>query len=181
MSQSNEDCPTFEAVAELGKILGLNKSASLALALLFTEETPLPLDEIARKTGIAKSSISVILKNLEQLGLAIGVTKTNDRRKYYRITDNPGDAFAMVIARYLDHITVSQQEVLAQHHPDTAAEAVDNPSTPGDGHAAQQQLRVIYQSLAQLAAFFRTQRADAWPALCERLALDKSSSVLDRP
>lgn len=141
----------FQAVAELGKLLGLSKSASLTLAVLFTADEPLSLDDVAERMSIAKSSISVILKNLEQMGLTVVVDKLNDRRKFYRLVDNPGDAFAGLIARKLDNLTSSQALFLSL----TAAE----------GEIEQErleELQAIYHSLGQLATFLHMRGAAAW-------------------
>lgn len=156
---SSDSAVYFDAVAELGKILGLSKSASLALALLFVSEEPLSLDEIARQTGIAKSSISVILKTLEQMGLTATVDVPTDRRKYYRVADNPGDALALVLARRLENLTAHRQALL-------------EPDSSGDGPEDDrfEQIKTIYKGLVHLSELFRSQRADAWENLDEHLA-----------
>jgi DNA-binding transcriptional regulator GbsR (MarR family) len=161
MYMTNQDTDTaiyFDAVAELGKLLGLSKSASLALALLFVSATPLSLDEIAQQTGIAKSSISVILKTLEQMGLTTTVDKPTDRRKYYRVVDNPGDALALVVARRLENLT-AHRETLLEPEPAMAS--------PENGRF--EQIKTIYKGLAHLSELFRAQRADAWENLDEQL------------
>ncbi|GEM_PF-2840214 len=151
----------FDAVAELGKLLGLSKSASLALAVLFTEGRPLSLDEVANKTKIAKSSMSVILKSLEQMGLVEVAGKLHDRRKFYKISDNLGDAVALAIARRLDHFVGWEQRLQ------------DAQSASQSGNAKQiAELTAIYETLTKLAVFFRTRRADAWQDIQECLADD---------
>lgn len=149
----------FDAVAELGKLLGLSKSASLAFAVLFTSEQPLSLDDVATHTGIAKSSISVILKNLEQFGLSEVVDKPHDRRKYYQIVDDPGEAITALFARRLDIVNRRQQDSLAY------------PGSPISPQLRQRlnQLAVIYDSLDMLADFLHMQRAAAWDELRHRL------------
>lgn len=163
---SSDSAIYFDAVAELGKLLGLSKSASLALALLFVTEAPLSLDEIAQQTGIAKSSISVILKTLEQMGLTATVDKPTDRRKYYRMADNPGDALALVMARRLENLTAHRQKLLESDQ--TAANLEDGRF---------QQIRAIYKSLSHLSELFRSQRADAWVNLDEHLTFIVSQGV----
>ena len=157
---STDSATYFDAVAELGKLLGLSKSASLALALLFVSEVPLSLDDIAQQAGIAKSSISVILKTLEQMGLTTTVDKPTDRRKYYRVVDNPGDALALVFAQRLDNLTAHRQALL---EPDTAEISPDD--------VRFEQIKTIYKGLLHLSELFRSQRADAWENLDEHLTL----------
>ncbi len=150
----------FESVAELGKLLGLSKSASLVLALLCTQSEPLSLDEAAHKTGIAKSSISVILKTLEQMGLAQEVGRLGDRRKLYQATENLPDVVATLIARRLDSIATRQQDALAL----CAAQCATD-------QRRLSQLQAIYNGLVLLASFFRARRADAWQEIQDRLAV----------
>ncbi len=150
----------FDAVAELGKILGLSKSASLTLALLFVADEPLSLDEVAAQTGIAKSSISVILKNLEQMNLAETVDWANDRRKYYRVTSTPADAFAVGIAQRIENLTTRRQHILDP-------ESDVRPSLPAD---RLEQLQSMYHGLIQLSEFFRSHRAEAWESLNSQLS-----------
>lgn len=154
------DSAFFDAVAELGKLLGLSKSASLTLALLFMADEPLSLDEVAAQTGIAKSSISVILKSLEQMNLAETVDRANDRRKYYRVTNTLADAFAMGIAQRIENLTTRRQHILA-------LESDSSPSLPAD---RLEQLQVMYHGLIQLSEFFRSHRAEAWGNLNSQLS-----------
>ncbi len=157
------DPTLFEAVAKVGKLLGLNRSASLALALLFAADQPLSLDEITRNTGIAKSSNSVILKNLEQMGLVESVNRPHDRRKYYRVVDNPGEAFAVLIAQRLDNITGRQHHLFDIDHTAHSAAYLQR----------LEQLRTVYLGLVQAASYLRAQRADAWSDINRRLSLDQ--------
>lgn len=158
------DSALFDAVAEFGKLLGLNKSASLALALLFTADRPLCLDEITEQSGIAKSSNSVILKNLEQMGLIESIDQPHDRRKFFQMVDDPGDAFAVLIARRLDSMTSRQHEI---HNIEE-----NNHSDQYDRRVAQ--LKAIYLSLLQAASYLRTRKSEAWEDLTERFVIDNS-------
>lgn len=162
--QQNPEDTLFEAVAELGKLLGLNKSAALALAILFAADNPLSLDEVTDNTGIAKSSNSVILKQLEQMGLIEAVHQPRDRRKYYQVVESPGERFAMLIAQRLSNVTSRQQDLFDLDCANHSAQFVDRVY----------QLQIIYQGLQQTATFLRTWRADAWEAFDERLS-DHSS------
>jgi DNA-binding transcriptional regulator GbsR (MarR family) len=152
----------FDAVAELGKLLGLNKSTSLALALLYTADVPLSLDDIAARTGTAKSSNSVILKNLEQMGLAQVVDRPHDRRKFYKIVDNPGDAVAILVAQRLDNLTTRAENLPDDDQTEHSAQFV----------CRLNQLKSIYNVLLQAATYLRAQRAEAWDGMSSRLSPD---------
>lgn len=160
----NTDTTLFEAVAELGKLLGLNKSASLALAHLFVTDEPQSLDAITENTGIAKSSNSVILKQLAQMGLVETVNQPHDRRKYFKMTKNPGERIAMLIAQRLDNLTSRQHEIFELdqcHHSTPYQERVE-------------QLKHIYQSLAQAAHFLRSERDHAWEVFDDLFAVNQT-------
>lgn len=156
----------FEAVAELGKLLGLNKSASLALANLFVAEEPQSLDAISTSTGIAKSSNSVILKQLEQMGLIEVVSQPHDRRKYYKMVKNPGERIAILIAQRLDNITSRQHELFEVEQMNCSQQYQERVT----------QLKHIYLSLVQAAHFLRSERGHAWEVFDERLAVDQTST-----
>ncbi|MBN1966392.1 MAG: MarR family transcriptional regulator [Anaerolineae bacterium] len=158
----NTDAICFEAVAELGKLLGLNKSASLALALLFTQAEPLSLDTIADQTNIAKSSTSVILKNLEHMGLVCTVDRPHDRRKFYQIADSLAAAFAALVARRLAPVTDRRSAIQAARR------------SPGHcpDDARLDELQAIYSSLEHVATLFDSQRAAAWGVIQDRLVTD---------
>ncbi|MBN2471935.1 MAG: MarR family transcriptional regulator [Anaerolineae bacterium] len=162
--QQKSETILFEAVSELGKLLGLNKSASLALANLFIAEEPQSLDAIADRTGIAKSSNSVILKQLNQMGLVDVVSQPHDRRKYYKIVKNPGDRIAILIAQRLDNLTSRQHELFE----------LENHCQPTPYQERVEQLKRIYHSLANAAQFLRTERDHAWEVFDERLAVDQT-------
>lgn len=151
----NANAALFEAVAELGKLLGLSRSASMILGLLFVQDEPLSLDDVAESAGIAKSSVSVSLKHLEQMGLVEVADRLSNRRKFYKVVDNPGDALALHVARRLDNLTSRQQ--------------LPPPLAPTDQSPLQaarwKQVQTIYESLIQLAAFFRARRTEAWQVL----------------
>jgi DNA-binding transcriptional regulator GbsR (MarR family) len=166
--QHEGDVVLFEAVAELGKLLGLNKSAALALAFLFAADGCASLDEISASSGIAKSSSSVILKNLEQMGLVEVVHQPHDRRRYYQVAGDPGDRVAMLIARRLKSLADHQQDICQIGNTDHSRQYT---------HRVEQ-LKGIYQGLLQAANFLQVQRAEAWKAFDERLSLDE---ITDAP
>lgn len=155
----------FDAVAELGKLLGLNKAASVAFALLFTAEAPLSLDDLTEQAGVAKSSTSSVLKNLEQLGLTEVVAGPQARRKYYQMVEHPAEAIALLVARRLENMALRRENLLAAQH-----EAHTNDSCRFE------ELHSIYASLLQVASFLRTERANAWPNIHSRLVLTEDLS-----
>lgn len=154
----------FEVVAELGRLLGLNKSSSLALAFIFATDRPLSLDEITDQTGIAKSSNSVILKNLQQMGLIETVAMPQTRRKFYKAVENPADVLAALIAQQFESVTRHQQALQALHETDYSTTFKSRFN----------QLNTIQYVFLQMAGLLRAGRADAWEDISNRLALEET-------
>ncbi len=72
---------TLKSLILLLTKLGLPVGAATALAVLILEESPLGLNELAEKTGYAKSHLSIYLRTLASKGLVN--VKRSGRRIYY--------------------------------------------------------------------------------------------------
>jgi DNA-binding transcriptional regulator GbsR (MarR family) len=71
------------AVAQEGD--GLPRIAGRIFGLLLTGERELSLDELTKELGASKGSASVNTRLLEDRGIIERVSRTGDRRDYYRI------------------------------------------------------------------------------------------------
>lgn len=76
----------MKLLVNLLRILGLPLGAAAALAILIVEGTPLGLGELSRKTGYAKSHLSLYMKTLASRGLVELVR--DGRRIYYRASSS---------------------------------------------------------------------------------------------
>jgi len=72
--------------------LGAGRIVGQVLVYLYLQENECSLDSIGDGIGLSKASISIAVRQLEQLGLVRKVWKKGDRKKYYRSADNIGNA-----------------------------------------------------------------------------------------
>ena len=71
---------------------GTGRIVGQVLVYLYLQEQECSLDEIGADLGLSKASVSIAVRQLEQLGLAIKVWKTGDKRKYYKSAENLANA-----------------------------------------------------------------------------------------
>jgi DNA-binding transcriptional regulator GbsR (MarR family) len=82
---------------EMGSRWGLNRSVAQMHALLYLSREPLHADEIAETLGVARSNVSVGLKELVSWSL-VQVTQTlGDRRDYFSAQRDPWEAVRVII------------------------------------------------------------------------------------
>ncbi len=72
--------------------LGAGRIVGQVLVYLYLQENECSLDAIENDLGLSKASISIAVRQLEQLGLARKVWKKGDRKNYYRSAENIGNA-----------------------------------------------------------------------------------------
>lgn len=74
--------------ANTARRFGLNELYGYIYGVLFFEDEPLSLGEIARKTGYSLSHVSTALKLLENIGLVKRIKKPGDKKAYYTAIKN---------------------------------------------------------------------------------------------
>ncbi len=72
--------------------LGAGRIVGQVLVYLYLQENECSLDTIGDDLGLSKASISIAVRQLEQLGLVSKVWKKGDRKNYYRSAENIGSA-----------------------------------------------------------------------------------------
>ncbi len=72
--------------------LGAGRIVGQVLVCLYLQEQECSLDAIGDDLGLSKASISIAVRQLEQLGLVRKVWKKGDRKNYYKSADNIGNA-----------------------------------------------------------------------------------------
>lgn len=82
---------------------GMQPAAAHLYAYLLICEEPVSLDDITTTLGMAKSSVSVAARSLEQQGLARRHTETGSKRLRYAASDSYS-GFLVAQARLLDDI-----------------------------------------------------------------------------
>lgn len=77
-----------EAGGRASQDLGTGRIVGQILVYLYLQENECSLDAIADELGLSKASVSIAVRQLEQLGLARNVWKSGDKRKYYKSAEN---------------------------------------------------------------------------------------------
>lgn len=72
--------------------LGAGRIVGQILVFLYLQDRECSLDAIGEELGLSKASVSIAVRQLEQLGLARKVWKTGDKRNYFKSADNIANA-----------------------------------------------------------------------------------------
>lgn len=72
--------------------LGAGRIVGQILVFLYLQEKECSLDAIGEELGLSKASVSIAVRQLEQLGLARKVWKTGDKKNYFKSADNIANA-----------------------------------------------------------------------------------------
>lgn len=72
--------------------LGLSRVVGQILVYLYLQPCECALDQVGSDLGLSKASVSIGIRQLENLGFATRVWKKGDRRNYYRSADNIASA-----------------------------------------------------------------------------------------
>ncbi|WP_175059988.1 GbsR/MarR family transcriptional regulator [Thermococcus sp. 2319x1] len=78
----------MEHFANTARKFGLSELYGYIYGVLFFEDEPLSLGEIAERTGYSLSHVSTALKLLENIGLVKRLKKPRDKRAYYKAINN---------------------------------------------------------------------------------------------
>lgn len=82
---------------EMGTRWGVNRTVAQIHALLFLAEKPLNADDIVETLGVARSNVSVSLKELQGWGLVRIVHVLGDRRDHFQTFDDVWEIFRTVV------------------------------------------------------------------------------------
>ena len=93
--------PTAEKIVlhwgEMGSRWGVNRSVAQIHALLYLSDRPLPADEIADELGIARSNVSISIKELQGWGLIRLAHVMGDRRDHFEAIQDITQLFRVVV------------------------------------------------------------------------------------
>ena len=82
---------------EMGARWGINRSVAQIHALLFLSPQPLNADEIGATLGIARSNVSVGLKELVGWNLVQATHVLGDRRDFFRAEQDPWEVIRRIV------------------------------------------------------------------------------------
>jgi DNA-binding transcriptional regulator GbsR (MarR family) len=107
---------------EMGSRWGLNRSVAQIHALLYLSPQPLHADEIAETLGIARSNVSVGLKELLGWNLLQASQTLGDRRDFFTAQRDPWETVRVIIEgrkrRELDPTVIFLKECAAELQSD---------------------------------------------------------------
>jgi DNA-binding transcriptional regulator GbsR (MarR family) len=83
---------------EMGTRWGINRSQAQIQALLYLSPEPLHADEIVETLGIARSNVSVGLKDLVSWKLVSVTQKLGDRRDFFVAQKDPWEVVRLIVA-----------------------------------------------------------------------------------
>lgn len=82
----------IEVGGKISQDLGIGRIVGQILVYLYLREEESSNDDLSQELGLSKASVSIAVRQLEQLGLARKVWKVGDKRNYYRSAENIGKA-----------------------------------------------------------------------------------------
>ncbi len=113
---------------EMGTKWGISRSVAQVHALLYLAGEPLPADEIVTHLEIARSNVSMSLKELQAWGLIRTVHRTGDRRDFYETHYDVWELFKIImIERQRREIDPTVKLLDACVEESAANEAAANP------------------------------------------------------
>ena len=77
-----------ETGGRVSQDLGTGRIVGQVLVHLYLQQSECSLDSIAEGLGLSKASVSIAVRQLEQLGLTRKIWKIGDKRNYYKSADN---------------------------------------------------------------------------------------------
>ncbi len=112
-----------EAGARTSQELGAGRIVGQVMVHLYLQKEAQSLDSIGEALTLSKASISIAVRQLEQLGFVRRVWVSGDRKKYYRSADNIGSSLQQGLLAFL-----RQKAVLFGAELDAALELLGNDS-----------------------------------------------------
>lgn len=112
-----------EAGARTSQELGAGRIVGQVMVHLYLQKEAQSLDSIGEALALSKASISIAVRQLEQLGFVRRVWVSGDRKKYYRSADNIGSSLQQGLLAFL-----RQKAVLFGAELDAALELLGNDS-----------------------------------------------------
>jgi DNA-binding transcriptional regulator GbsR (MarR family) len=81
--------------------LGAGRIVGQIMVYLYLQKEAQSLDSIGEGLALSKASVSIAVRQLEQLGLVRRVWVNGDRKKYYRSADNIGSGLQQGLLSFL--------------------------------------------------------------------------------
>jgi|GEM_PF-1482730 len=133
-----------EGIGQAFRIYGLNPLYGRLYTSLFLSAEPISLPQLTKRLNVAKSTVSVAIRQLVSFGVVRRENRPGDRRDYYAIVDDP----MAVLSHFLHHfVTLEIQH--GQDVVDTLQAALQQPG--GDDWPDDEALHVLQRRVQALA------------------------------
>ncbi|WP_417911592.1 GbsR/MarR family transcriptional regulator [Candidatus Electronema sp. TJ] len=90
-----------EAGARTSQELGAGRIVGQVMVHLYLQKEAQSLDSIGEALALSKASVSIAVRQLEQLGFVRRIWVSGDRKKYYRSADNIGSSLQQGLLAFL--------------------------------------------------------------------------------
>jgi len=87
----------IDACVQSAKVHGYNDACGVLRGTLFLQEESLSLDDLAKTTGYSKSTVSLNMNLLENLGIAQRIVIPGDKRSWYVAVSDPNSMKAVLL------------------------------------------------------------------------------------
>lgn len=132
---------------EMASRWGVNRTVAQTHALLFASPVPLSAADIAQDLSVARSNVSVTLRELQGWGVIRVVHKVGDRRDFFEAVSEPWQMILAILKtrreRELDPAVRILRECIAAVPPSSEAD-----------QQAVERMRGLVQSLEKFQAMF---------------------------
>ena len=112
-----------DAGARTSQELGAGRIVGQVMVHLYLQKEAQSLDSIGEALALSKASVSIAVRQLEQLGFVRRIWVSGDRKKYYRSADNIGSSLQQGLLAFL-----RQKVVLFGAELDAALDLLSNDS-----------------------------------------------------
>ena len=109
----------IDACVQSAKIKGYSDACGVLRGTLFLADQPMSLDDLVERTGYSKSTVSVNMNLLENLGIVKRVVVPGDKRSRYATISDPNSMKAILLSNIkkeirliLDALDLTERDLL---------------------------------------------------------------------
>jgi len=114
---------------EMGSRWGISRSVAQVHALLYLSEEPLHADQITKTLSIARSNVSMCLKELQGWGLVEMVHVLGDRRDHFRAEQDVWEVMTLIVEGRKEREFDPLMDALQRCRDEAEADSATDPGT----------------------------------------------------
>ncbi|KKB38039.1 GbsR/MarR family transcriptional regulator [Bacillus thermotolerans] len=143
----------FERMADNMKTFGVSPTIGLLFGILHFKEEPMTLDELAEETGMSKTRMSQVMREMLALNIAEKEFVRGSRKEYYKIEGDYIQAFLSIFTANWKEAAMKNAQLarrLSSKLAELRAEYTEAPS-----EEIQERIDKLEQQLAEWAAYYK--------------------------